>query len=185
MNNKSTAEIVGIIVGELSPLSSEDRHRVIQASMTLLGEKAAEVDNSPGDIDEAVSDEVNHLPVRAQNWVRQNSLTTDQLQQVFHFESGTVELIAADLPGKSNKERVRNAYLLTGIRALLCTGEAKFEDRVARMLCDLHGAYDQTNHSKALKGRNEFTGSRDKGWTLTAPGLKDGAILIKEISDMN
>jgi hypothetical protein len=182
MNTKSTTEIVGIIVDELTPLSSEDRHRVVQASMTLLGEGAAKLDNSPADVEKEIGGEADQLPVRARTWIGQNGLTMDQLQQAFHFESDTAEIIAAELPGKSNKERVRNAYLLSGIKALISTGEAKFEDQTARTLCDLHGVYDHTNHSKALKGRNEFTGSRDKGWTLTAPGLKEAATLIKEIS---
>jgi hypothetical protein len=182
MNNKSTAEIVGIIVAELTPLSSEDRHRVVRASMTLLGESAAKVENSSGDIDESAGERVGSLPIRARNWLRQNGISIEQIEQIFHFDDGSVEIIAAEIPGKNNKERVRNAYILTGIRALLLAGDAKFEDQTARTLCDTHGFYDHTNHSKYVKGWNEFTGSRDKGWTLTAPGLKAAASLIKEVT---
>lgn len=182
MTNKSAAEIVAIIVTELTPLSSEDRHRVVQASMTLLGESAAKVGSSSPNTGESDAGDVGALSNRARTWIRQNDLSMEQLEQVFHFDDGTVEIIAAEILGNNNKERVRNAYILTGIRSLLLTGDAKFDDQAARTLCDLHGFYDHTNHSKYVKGWNEFAGSRDKGWTLTAPGLKAAASLIKEMT---
>ena len=46
----------------------------------------------------------------------------------------------------------------------------------------VRGFFDGTNHMKYMKGGNEFTGSKDKGWTLTAPGLKVGASLVTQLS---
>jgi hypothetical protein len=92
------------------------------------------------------------------------------------------DIIAAEVPGKSNRERVRNAYVLFGISRLLATGTANFDDKLARGLCEKLGIYDRTNHMKYMKGGNEFTGSKDKGWALTAPGLKHGAALIANLT---
>ena len=72
--------------------------------------------------------------------------------------------------------------LVAGAARLIVTGEPKFDDREARDLCERFGFFDPTNHSKYVKGGSEFTGSKDKGWTLTAPGLKQAALLIAELT---
>ncbi len=178
MTKKSITEIVGAIVDLLTPLPSEDRRRIIQAALTLLGEDAvAKVSagqrEQPQDI-EGASD----LPLRARNWMKQNGLSVDQINQVFHLDNESVQVIASEIPGKNNRERVRNAYILQGIACLLQSGDGHFDDAAARALCSSHGIFDGTNHMKYMKGGNEFTGSKDKGWTQTAPGLKLGAVLI-------
>ena len=177
MSKKSITEVVSLIVSELEPFPSEERHRVVSASLTLLGE--TEPRSAKRASPEARAEEVDgDLPSRAKSWIRQNSLSLDQIQQVFHWSDEGVEVIAASLPGKNNKERVRNAYVMKGISSLLSTGVASFDDKSARELCEKLGIYDHTNHTKYMKGGNEFTGSKDKGWTLTAPGLKHAATLI-------
>lgn len=91
-------------------------------------------------------------------------------------------MIAAQIPGRSNRDKVRNAYILTGVAQFLRTAETSFDDKAARKLCEESGFYDHTNHSKYLKGGNEFTGTSKKGWKLTSPGLKAAAALIIELS---
>lgn len=67
---------------------------------------------------------------------------------------------------------------------MLASGEAKFTDKEARALCTSAGCYDGPNHASTLKARgNWFTGSKEKGWVLTAPGLKHGAALIKGLTN--
>jgi hypothetical protein len=72
---------------------------------------------------------------------------------------------------------------MAGIAKLLEAGDSSFDDKAARELCKSAGCFDNTNHSKYLGDKgNEFAGSKDKGWVLTAPGLKRGAALVKKIS---
>jgi len=177
---KTLAEIVGTIVAELTPLGSEERKRAFYAAMTLLGEEAIKGPSATAKHDEL--DGAETLPARVKTWMRQSDLSMDQLQQVFHIENGLVEIIA-EIPGKNNKEKVRNAYILTGVSNFLLTGEQRFDDTSARRLCERVGIYDPTNHSKYMKG-SEFTGSRVRGWTVTVPGLKAGAALIKGIGNI-
>jgi len=89
--------------------------------------------------------------------------------------------IIAPIPGTSRRVQVRNAYVLSGIAQLLAHGETKFDDKSARDVCESGGFFDTTNHAKYLKC-SEFTGSREKGWVLTAPGMNLGASLIKQLS---
>jgi hypothetical protein len=184
MTKKSMTEVVALIVDQLNPLSSEERQRVVQASLMLLGESFAKPaakttdETRLVDEDESGSD----LPVKARSWIRQNGLSRDQLGQVFHFGEDGVECIASEIPGKTNREKVRNAYVLSGIARLLEAGDSHFADKVSRKLCEDSGFYDHTNHSKYVKGGNEFIGSREKGWTLTAPGLKQGVALVQALS---
>jgi hypothetical protein len=182
MTRKNITDIVATIVGELTPLESEDRRRVIQASLMLLGESLVtspervavdHANDSKDDVD---------LPPRARTWMRQNSLSTEQLHQIFHPSEDGMEIIVSNIPGKGNRERVRNAYILLGTARLVSSGDAKFEDKAARAVCERYGFFDRTNHMKYMKDGNEFTGSKEKGWTLTAPGLKQAASIISELT---
>lgn len=182
MSKKTITDVVSLIVSALEPFSSEDRHRVISASMTLLGETGSirqEGSNKAKNEDDSNDSE---LPGRANSWMKQNGLTLDQIRQTFHWGNEGIEVIAAEVPGKNNRERVRNAYILLGIAQFLASGTANFDDKSARELCEKLGIYDRTNHMKYMKGGNEFTGSKDRGWTLTAPGLKHGAALIASLA---
>jgi hypothetical protein len=176
------AEIVGKIIALLQPLSSDERRRTVQASLILLGEAGASSKDDlegKGNADTSDSD----LPKRVKIWIQQNSLTKEDLEQVFHFGENSVDVIASTIPGKTEKDKTLNAYVLAGLSSFLLTGEPKFEDAIARSLCQSAGCYGATNHATYLKSRgNEFTGSKDSGWTLTNPGLKRGAALVKEIA---
>ena len=86
-------------------------------------------------------------------------------------------------PGKNGKEKTINAYVLTGVSAFLQTGETKFDDKTARDVCKTMGCFNEGNHAYYLKGRgNVLGGSKDSGWTLTGPGLKLGAELIRNLA---
>jgi hypothetical protein len=179
MNQKSLTEAVANVVNELTSFSSEERQRIVAASMMLLGESA--VQSLPqGVIDESDQGQDVRLPVKARTWVQQHGLTLEQINQVFHFGDDGVQIIA-QIPGASRRDQVRNAYVLCGIGRLLASGETRFEDKSARDICDSGGFFDSTNHMKYMKG-SEFTGSREKGWVLTAPGMNLGASLINQLS---
>ena len=179
MNQKSLTQAVANVVQELESFSSEDRHRIVAASMTLLGEAAARF-VPEGETDESRLNQGVKFPAKARNWMQQHGLTVEQIDQVFHFGDEGPEIIA-HIPGAIRREQVRNAYVLCGIGRLLAKGETKFEDKVARGICESGGFFDSTNHMKYMKC-SEFTGSREKGWVLTAPGMNLGASLVTQLS---
>jgi hypothetical protein len=171
------------VVEVLSPLSSEDRARVISAALALLGDVKPKTTTRESDDATAVEAEAGTMSPRAKSWMSQNGVSVSQLQQVFHIADGLTEVIAT-VPGRNKKEQTYNAYILTGLGQLLLTGSAAFTDKAARSLCESSGCYDSANHAAHLKDKgNEFTGSKDKGWTLTAPGLKRAAELVKGLSE--
>ncbi len=177
---QKTAEIVARVVDLLTPLGSEDRQRVVQASLTLLGETATRASGAEDlDSNDVVAGD---MPVRARTWMQKNGVTADEIQEVFHFTNEGVEVIASEMPGRNASEKTLNAYVLTGLAKLFADGSPTFEDKAARTLCETSGCYDNTNHSKYVKNKgNAFSGSKSKGWTLTAPGLNRGATLVKEL----
>jgi hypothetical protein len=187
MTNKKTTEIVAEIVELLTPLDSPERARAIKASLVLLGETAT-ADPPKGGVDSGSSalddsGEMSTLPSRARTWMKQNGVSLEELQQVFHLENGSAEVIAGEIPGKNKKEKTYNAYVLAGLAKLLSTGSPAFDDKTARALCLSSGCYDKANHSVTIKERgNEFTGAKEKGWILTTPGLKRAATLVKEMT---
>jgi hypothetical protein len=171
-------EALSVVVKALTSLSADERARVLRAAMAMLGESSASA--SEALLEEPVGN-LSGLSQRARVWMKQNSVTAEQLQQVFHLSEAGAETIAG-IPGKSKKEQTYNVYILTGLGQLLITGNASFDDKAARDQCEKSGCYDAANHSVHLRNRgNEFTGSKEKGWTLTAPGLKRAAALVKEM----
>lgn len=186
MAKSKPSEIVGKIVDLLTPLSSDDRSRVIAASLTLLGETLPKGikggDREDGDASGGEGTSIS-ASGKTRTWQKQNSISAEQLGQVFHSADGKTDIIASEMPGKNKKEKTLNAYVLTGIAQLLNGGEPKFSDKDARALCTSAGCYDSANHSSSLKDKgNWFTGTKEKGWTLTAPGLKHGATLVKNLT---
>ncbi len=116
-------------------------------------------------------------------WMKQFDVSTTDIESVFHVQGDDVEVIATGIPGKNNKERVLNCYVLAGAREILKSGATTFTDKEARSLCEAFGCLDTTNHAKYLSDKgNEFSGSKDKGWSLTTPGKKRAAALVKELA---
>jgi hypothetical protein len=183
MAKKSMTDIVAAIVDELTPLESDERVRVVRASLALLGEADTPAAHRDGALHEfgqpETANALEGLLPKARLWVTQNALSPEEIGHALHIDDG-VHII--EIPGKSNKEKTRNAYVLMGAANLLGTGEAKFTDKEARELCERFGFYDPTNHTKYMKGGNEFTGTKAKGWTLTAPGLKRAAEIVKSVA---
>lgn len=178
MGKTKPSDIVAMIVDLLTPLSSEERRRVISASLTLLGETSIADDTKKIEDVETVN-----TTGKAKTWQKQNNITANQLGQVFHIDNGKVEVIVGEMPGKNKKEKTLNAYVLAGIAQMLLSGAAKFTDKEARALCSSAGCYDAANHAVTLKAKgNWFTGSKEKGWVLTAPGLKHAATIVKTLS---
>jgi hypothetical protein len=183
-------EITAKVVKMLAPLASDERQKVIQASLTLLGEAGVGFGGSDtsslsaggGDKGKTTSG-VQGLSAKANSWVRQNGITSAQLEDVFDITAEGVAVIASTIPGKNGKEKTINAYVIQGVARLLVSGEGSFDDKSARELCETLGCYNSPNHAVYLSAvGNVLTGSKDKGWRLTAPGLKRGAELVKEIT---
>lgn len=174
MTTKNITDAVSTIVDELAGFSPEERQRIVRASLTLLGDSAQ---NTAAPADEDTGDA--RYSAKAQMWMRRYGVNAEQIAHVFHRDGDDVKIIAT-IPGTTKREQVVNAYVLSGIAKLLASGESKFDDKSARTLCVSGGFFDGTNHMKYMKS-SEFTGSRDKGWVLTTPGLEKGAALVSEI----
>jgi hypothetical protein len=179
-------DVAGKIFDLLTPFESAERHRIIQASLMLLGESPVVAQSTVAvqtHQQAEATDSSGTLPAKAAMWLKHNGLKMADIEAVFHIDNGNVDVIASTLPGRSTKEKVHNAYVLQGISRLLATGDTAFDDKSARGLCDTHGSYDSANHAVYMKGMdNKITGSKDKGWKLTSPGMSHGASLVKELT---
>jgi hypothetical protein len=183
MTTKKITDAVSEIVELLTPLEPADRARVIQASVTLLGDPpvihAPRAENANNHVEETGD---GNYSAPARSWMRRQGITPEQLDQVFHVADGNASVIG-EVPGKNNKEKTLNAYVLTGLAQLVASGNFAFDDKAARQLCQSAGCYDSANHSSTMKDKgNEFAGSKEKGWSLTQPGLKRAAELVKEMT---
>jgi hypothetical protein len=182
MTKTNQTDILAKFIELLAPLSSEERQRMVRASLTFLGEEPSNELKLPEmKADQGGDDELD-LPIRARAWFKQSGLVSEQLQQVFHFADGKVDVIASDIPGSSTRVKTINAYVLAGLAKYLASGELKFDDKSARSVCATSGCYDPTNHATYLKAKgNLFTGSKD-GWAMTTPGLKRAIELVKALT---
>lgn len=186
------AEIAGQIVRLLDPLASKDRQRVINGALTMLGETSTLGATGPETLGPAsreasepikTSQETDGLSAKSKTWIKQNGITIAQLEQLFDISSDGVPVIAPEVPGKSDKEQTLNAYILNGVSRFLASGDTSFDDKAARKLCENLGCYNSGNHATYMSNKgNLLTGSKAVGWKLTAPGLKHGANLIKQLA---
>jgi len=169
----------------LKPLDPSERTKVIKAALTLLGDPPNIAPDKPETlVDEEEGDgaEVS-FPPKVRGWMKSNSITTEQLSHVFHFDGGEFEIISGDAPGSNNKEKTINAYILTGLRRYLKAGDAKFDDKDAREVCRKFGCLNEANHATYMRNAgNVLSGSKGSGWTVTGPGLKAGAGVVKELA---
>jgi hypothetical protein len=111
-------------------------------------------------------------------WIRKHGLTDELLEKAFHFD-GNGELIATP-PGNNKREQTINAYVLLGAQHLLQNDDPRFTEAAAVALCKRFGCYDTANHALTRsKFGNKIQGSKDSGYSLTAPGLDQAAVLIR------
>jgi hypothetical protein len=178
------AELVGKTVTLLEPLESDERQKVIKAVLTILGEgSSSSSGNGSGGAHNSgeAGQGLSGTSPRSKTWMQQNGLTADQIEQVFDLTTG--EVIASEVPGKSDKEKTYNAYVLLGIGRLLASGDASFDDKSARKLCESLGCFIRANHSRYMSEKpNVLIGTKEKGWKVTAPGLVRGADVVKELT---
>jgi hypothetical protein len=187
MTSSKTMAVVAEMVKLLEPLTSEERQRVVAASLMLLGDTHIATPTTPAlaaahatESEEAIA--TSDLPPKGKIWMKQNSISMQQINHVFHIVGKKVDFIAS-MPGKSKKEKTYNAYVLTGLGNFIVSGQAQFDDKAARALCEKTACYDSANHSAHLSNKgNEFAGSKDKGWSLTEPGLRRAGELVIELA---
>jgi hypothetical protein len=169
----------------LEPVDPADRKKAIKAALTMLGDDAAVADQKGGKSgggagDDDDGDDNSEFNSKARTWMSRNKVTAEEIAHVFHVDGETVDVIVDTVPGKNQKAQAINAYMLTGIAEFLKTGESKFTDKVARETCRKLGCYAETNHATHMKKPgNVLSGSKESGWTVTGPGMKTAAELIK------
>lgn len=174
------------IVDALQQLDSPDRKRAVLGALHFLEEDWVPLPQVKGVVQVDAAEQTPEIDgafaAAAKQWMKKNELTGDEVENVFHFEEGKVNIIA-DLPGKVKRENTTIIYVLLGLGTYLFTGERKFSDSDARDACSKHNAYDSNNHAGTMAAlRSELTGDKKTGWTITMPGLKRGATFVKELA---
>lgn len=179
------ATAVAKVVDVLSPLESDDRVRVVEASLTLLGDVTAirpPPNQGQGTLGQQRAENTRRLTLSEQGraWADRNDISDDDLEHWYYFDGGTAKLLACPANVSKRSQQAIDTYLLHGLGVFLSSGEDTFSDRDARDLCEHLGCYDPTNHAKVYKAfGNKLTGSKSAGWKLTAPGRATAAALVK------
>lgn len=180
---KAVLEAVPKLVQVLTPLSPEDRHRAISATMILFGQPAPSqvaLLKPPVREEQVTSEE--GVSAKASSWMKKYGITREQLDHVFSIEVDSVDVIAARMPANGKRQQTVQAYVICGLKSFLKTGEPAFTDAEARELCSKVGCYDVANHSNYRKAfGNLLSGTKDSGWKLTNPGLNEAAKFVKQL----
>jgi hypothetical protein len=189
MSNK-IANATTKLVALLEPLDSDERRKSIDAALVILGDTPRGDSPRTSDYDHRNprGGDRDGWPTHSKlrTWMKQNSISSDQLAELFHLEGGKATVIASSVSGAKGGEKTRNAYLLQGLAGLIETGEPAFADDAARELCRTLGCYDKNNHSNYMRAiGNRVTGSKSAGWKLTIPGLVAAAVIVKATAGGN
>lgn len=180
MARKNIPGIAEEIYKLLQPLTPEDRQKVLAGVLGMLGETTPAVAGGEGT---GKGHGAASFGTKATHWTRSNNLTKEELQSVFEFSDGSVELLAVKVPGKTKKEQSINSYLLVGAKSLLAGDDPKFVDKEAVAYCKQAGCHDGANHAstRASLG-SKVSGNKSTGFRLSTPGLQAAAQLIKQIA---
>lgn len=189
MPDKSLPEVTVDLYNLLSPLSSQDRRKVVSSAFALFDDGAAPSvaagSSGHSDPNNGADSDFNgrSLGPNASRWMKQNGITREILEHVFHIDPGVVTIIADSIPGGNMSTQTANAYVLEGIRALLANDQASFQEGDVVTLCKHLGCHNVSNHAAYRRGLgNKVTGSKQSGYTLPAPGLKAGAELVRQLA---
>ncbi len=185
MNDELARSALNAIVDALIPLQSLDRKRAVLGALHFLNEDWVPLPHkgeSPGSLGPAgeKGDTNGPFPSAAHAWMAKNELVADEVEQVFAFDAGKINIIA-DLPGKSKRENTILIYILMGVGTYLQTGERRFSDEAAREACIQHNAYDLNNHSVTMKElKSELTGDKKEGLDHYSSRPQEGRCLSEE-----
>ena len=168
----------------LDPLESDDRQKVIRGALAMLGDPVSGGASTAGVYTEDDSVDINGLGPRARKWLQKYSISSEQLEHVFHFDGGNVELLDIEVPGNSKRQQTVNSYLLVGAKQFIATDEPKFDDKSAMEYCKRNGCHDSANHATNRNAiGNRVSGSKNTGYSLSVPGLKEAADVIKQAAE--
>jgi hypothetical protein len=180
---KNVVAAVPKLVQLLEPLSPDERQRAISAAMIVFGQSAPTQSATQHGGHSGESHEVGEgICAKAANWMKKNAITREQLDHVFLIEPESIDVTAGRMPESGKKKQTVQAYILSGVKSFLRTGDTTFNDSEARELCSKVGCYDSPNHANYTTGfGNLITGSKSAGWKLTNPGLSAGAQIVKQL----
>ncbi|HUB66441.1 MAG TPA: hypothetical protein VL981_03025 [Candidatus Methylacidiphilales bacterium] len=172
------------LVEILKSLTPEARGRAISSAMIVFGEPALAVG---GGVKSTATPEIfvngDGISGKALAWMKKSSITREELDHVYSIEKDSIEVIASKMPASSKRQQTVQAYLLSGLKSFLLTGDLAFTDKDSREVCQKVGCYDGPNHANYTKAfKNLLGGSKDSGWKLTNPGLTEAAKLIKSLA---
>ena len=183
----SPAELALQLYNLLVPHSADIRNKAIQAAVTLLGDGgspspvALSSQSLPGT--GAVGEFADlRLGPRALKWIQKYGITRAILDEVFHLESGDVDVIASTIPGTSKREMTINCYLLCGVRGLLKGDIPSLDEAEAIAVCKRLTAYDRNNHTTNRQAVGNRMSGTKPAFTLTGPGETAAAELLKRMS---
>lgn len=135
------------------------------------------------DADDAPDQEGDGISPIAKKWMRRNGLSSADLSSHFSLGIEEIDLVAKKVPGKSKRERMLNVFLLKGIAAYLGGGAARFDHESVKQACTHYDAYDMDNFAAYLKSfAAQVSGTKEKGYALTARGLTDATELVKTMA---
>ena len=114
-------------------------------------------------------------------FARQN-ITEEEWQKVFHFDGTTYSIIVDDLKETTKSKKQVNLALLEGIKELLTGGVATIVRDDLIELCKKYYAYDSSNFAAHMKKQKSLFLARGDNWSLTKPGEKRAAEVVKDLS---
>jgi hypothetical protein len=120
----------------------------------------------------------------ARKWMTRNGLTPMQVSSLFSLGVDEIDLVAANVPGKSTRDRLHNVILLQGVASYLNSGAPRVENEKLKEAMRHYDADPGGNFSAYMKDwASEFSGSRSAGgFTLTTRGLNSAKELLKQMT---
>lgn len=145
------------------------------------GEKSSTLDRD--DHEQSDDGDLEGISPIARKWMTRNGLTPHQVSSLFSLGVDEIDLVAANVPGKSTRDRLHNVILLQGVASYLNSGAPRVENEKLKEAMRHYDADPGRNFAAYMKDwASEFAGSRTAGFSLTTRGLNSAKELVKQMT---
>ncbi len=121
------------------------------------------------------------IRTRFQSLVARTKVVTAKATELFDFNVDPFIYHGVSIPGRSNREKMRNVALLLSLKSYLTSASWTADWKEFRATCMDHSCWDQGNSPRIMSHEWFKTGSAAEGITISPSGIKAAEAIFAKL----